>query len=120
MIINRKNNTDKIKKVMKKLKERQINYEISLIYGLPLQTVNSFQESIEFSINHGCKDLTAFPLMLLKGTELYQQKEKFSLIEQKIGDYNIPIVTQSNSYSENDWYKMKSIAENLQVNERIL
>lgn len=120
MVINRKNNPEKIKEVMKKLKERQIDYEISLIYGLPLQTVSSFQESIEFSLNHGCKVLTAFPLMLLKGTELYQQKEKFSLIEQKIGDYNIPVVTQSNTYSEKDWYEMKAIAENLQVNERIL
>ena len=120
MIINRKNNPDKIKRVMKKLKERQIDYEISLIYGLPLQTVSSFRESIDFSLNHGCKDLTAFPLMLLKGTELYQQKEKFSLIEQKIGDYNIPVVTQSNTYSEKDWYEMKAIAENLHVNERIL
>ncbi|MGH1336871.1 MAG: B12-binding domain-containing radical SAM protein [Aureispira sp.] len=120
VIINRKNNPDKIRKVMKKLKERQINYEISLIYGLPLQTVSSFEASIDFSINHGCKGLTAFPLMLLKGTELYQQKEKFSLIEQKIGDYNIPVVTQSNTYSKKDWYTMKSIAENLQINERIL
>ena len=120
IIINRKNNPVKIKKVMEKLKERQINYEVSLIYGLPLQTVSSFQKSIEFSLKNGCNNLTAFPLMLLKGTELYQQKAKYSLTEQKIGDYNIPVVTQSNTYSEKDWYKMKVIAEQLEVNERIL
>jgi len=119
VIINRKNNPLKIKQVMKRLKERQINYEISLIYGLPLQTVSSFQKSIAYSIENGCNNLTAFPLMLLKGTELHQQKQKFSLKEKSIGDYNIPVVTESSTYTENEWYKMKEIAEQLNKNERI-
>lgn len=119
LIINRKNDPAKIKRVMEKLKDRQINYEVSLIYGLPLQTVSSFQQSIEFSIENGSRKVTAFPLMLLKGTELYQQKAKYSLNERMVGDYNIPVVTQSNTYSEKDWQRMRYIAEQLELNERI-
>ncbi|MEM6722034.1 MAG: radical SAM protein [Bacteroidota bacterium] len=118
-LINRKNNPQKIKAIMQELNERKINYEISLIYGLPNQTLDSFKESVEFVFENGCTNITAFPLMLLKGTELYQQKKQFGFKEQKLGAYNIPVVTQSNSFSEKEWYQMKAIASNLTPNNRI-
>lgn len=113
ILINRKNNPSKIKAVMRELNKRNISYEVSLIYGLPTQTINSFKRSISFVIENGCKNIVAFPLMLLKGTELFQQKEKYSLVEENIGDYNIPLVTRSNTFSKNDWFEMKNIAESL-------
>ncbi len=119
-VINRKNNPQKIKEAMQRLKERGILFEISLIYGLPNQTLDSFKESIDFALENGCTNLTAFPLMLLKGTELYAQKDLYKFREQAIGEYNIPIVTSSDSFSEREWYKMKNLAETLQPNQRIL
>lgn len=118
-VINRKNNPQKIKAIMQKLNEREISYEISLIYGLPKQTLDSFKKSVEFVYENGCTNITAFPLMLLKGTELYQQKNQFGFKEQGLGEYNIPVVTQSNSFSEKEWYQMKIIASSLTPNNRI-
>ena len=118
-IIKRKNNPSKIKEVMKQLNDRKINYEISLIYGLPSQTLDSFKSSIDFVLDNGCKNIKAFPLMLLKGTELYKQKEKYNFREQKMGDFGIPTVISSNTFSENDWLKMESISNKLLSTGRI-
>ncbi len=118
-MINRKNSPKEIKKAMKALKDRGINYEISLIYGLPYQTLDSFKYSIDFALDNGCTQLTAYPLMLLKGTELYQQKEQFQFKEKSIGEYNIPVVVESNTFSKKEWHEMKKIAEELSPNQRI-
>lgn len=118
-LINRKNNPEKIKRIMQKLNERKISYEISLIYGLPSQTLESFRKSIRFVIENGCKNITAFPLMLLKGTELHHLKNKFGLKEGQIGEFNIPVVTKSNTFSEIDWYQMKKLSQSLSPNYRI-
>jgi len=118
-IINRKNNPSEITKVMQKLNERGISYEISLIYGLPNQTLDSFQKSIDYVIKNGCSNITAFPMMLLKGTELYDQKKIFAFEERSIGEFNIPVVIKSNSFSEEDWFTMKIISEKLGENNRI-
>ncbi|ARV14254.1 B12-binding domain-containing radical SAM protein [Polaribacter sp. SA4-12] len=118
ILINRKNNPSKIKSVMHQLNKRNISYEVSLIYGLPTQTVTSFKKSISFLIENGCEKIIAFPLMLLKGTELFQEKEKFSLKEENIGEYNIPLVTSSNSFSKNNWLEMKKIANNLKLSNK--
>lgn len=118
-IINRKNDPTEIKKVMLELNNRNINYEISLIYGLPKQTLQSFKQSIDFAYKNGCLNLTAYPMMLLKGTELFYQKELFGFREQEIGEFNIPVVVESNSFSENEWYLMQEIAQSLDENIRI-
>ncbi|WP_143337113.1 B12-binding domain-containing radical SAM protein [Dokdonia pacifica] len=118
-LINRKNNPEVIKQVMSKLKQRNIPFEISLIYGLPSQTLKSFKESIDFAYTNGCKKVTAFPLMLLKGTELYDQKSTFLFKEKIIGDFNIPIVVESDSFSESEWKQMEHIANQLAENVRV-
>jgi coproporphyrinogen III oxidase-like Fe-S oxidoreductase len=70
-VIERKNNTKIIEEQLEVLNNRNISYEVSLIYGLPNQTIDSFKRSIEFVQNKGCKKITAWPLMLLKGTPLF-------------------------------------------------
>lgn len=57
--------------------------------------------------------------MILKGTELYHQKELFGFHEQLIGDFNIPVVTPNTSFSETDWLQMKALASDLSPNKRI-
>jgi radical SAM superfamily enzyme YgiQ (UPF0313 family) len=118
-VINRPNNRDHIAELFQELNQRNINYEVSLIYGLPNQTVKSFNESIEFLTKNGCSSITAFPLMLLKGTELYDQKLKWHMQEEIQGDFNIPEVTSSNTFTKSEWLEMQKIASSLQINNRV-
>lgn len=117
--IKRANNFAKIAEVIRKVNERKIQYEVSLIYGLPFQTVSTFSESIDRLLELECSSITAFPLMLLKGTELFELKNDFGFREMKLGKYNIPTVVESNSFTEKDWWKMYELAEQLSPNNRI-
>ena len=119
-IVNRRNNINHIKKVMNTLNSKAIDYEISLIYGLPTQTIKSFKDSINFVRENGCNKITAFPLMLLKGTSLYFQKDRYNIKERVIGNFNIPVVVSSKTFSENEWQEMRRIADNLKLNNRII
>lgn len=109
-IIKRKNKKEKVSNLLNKLNEQKIMYEVSLIYGLPKQTVNSFITSINFLKEHNCQKIIAYPLMLLAGTKLYFDKDKYNLKEKEIN--NISYVVSSDSFSEKDYQKMKDIADN--------
>lgn len=115
VLIKRKNQPEKIASVMEELNKRKISYEVSLIYGLPSQTLQSFNESIEFLRMNGCFNIKAFPLMLLKGTELYLEKEKYGMEEKIINEFDIPVVVKSDSFTENEWFRMKEKAETLEL-----
>ena len=110
-VIGRPNNMKKIEQVVKELKARNIDYEVSLIYGLPLQTLDSFEESINWCRSHGIPRIQAWPLMLLRGTPIYSQRETYGFKESK--DNAIPIVIASNSFTELDHLKMSELADAL-------
>jgi len=139
-VIGRINNIRKIERLLnEEIHPRKLWYEISIIYGLPLQTLDSFQTTIEWIQNRTLKPyatIRAFPLMILRGTGLdsVNIKEQFSLIEdanlanevflneanikQQNVDYkrqlsNIPHVISSNTFTRNDWIKMCKIAYSL-------
>ncbi len=61
------------------------------------------------------KKICAYPLMLLKGTELYAQKDKWGLKEMPLGDYQIPTVCESNSFSYDEWTMMDNLASKLMI-----
>ena len=119
-IIDRKNDIKTINTQLDILKSRGISYETSLIYGLPNQTVHSFKESIEFIKSKGNAKVTAWPLMLLKGTPLFQEKEKWNFKEEVLNDFDIPVVTSSNSFNKDDWFRMKEMADSLNLNNRLV
>jgi radical SAM superfamily enzyme YgiQ (UPF0313 family) len=110
-VINRHNNINLIKKNVQILNDKDIDYEINLIYGLPRQTKSSFLKSIDLLKSMNCKRITAHPLMLLIGTPLYYQKEKWSFKEKYFND--IPLIVESNSFSESQWFEMHNIAYTL-------
>lgn len=116
--INRRNNLQQIDEAFNQLRERNISYEVSLIYGLPGQTIDSFKRSIDFVQNRGCNAIKAYPLMLLRGTELYHEKEKWDIKEETTGEFAIPIVTSSNSFTRHDWEQMNDIANKLTPHDR--
>lgn len=121
--IQRPNNLKKIAMIFDEAHKRNIEIEVSLIFGLPHQTVASFQQSIEFCKMLGVKTIHAFPLMLLRGTPLYAQKENFGLVESTDYDiasidrvfFDIPHVIASPSFSLTDWKEMSKIASDLEI-----
>jgi hypothetical protein len=65
----------------------------------------------------------AFPLMLLRGTPLYEQKQQLQLVESSDVHFDqiprvqqdIPHVISSPSFSFQDWLRMGEIAEALET-----
>lgn len=111
--IDRPNNMEKVNSAIRELHERQIDFEVSLIYGLPNQTLTSFQTSVDWCIQQDIPRVRAWPLMLLRGTPLYDQKEHYGYKESTDP---IPIVVSSNSFSEAEHAEMACIASELEEN----
>lgn len=117
--IDRPNDLPHIASLLPELNRLGISYEISLIYGLPHQTLDSFRRNIDTLVSLGCKKLVAYPLMLLKGTELYAEKERWGFVEKTMGDFQIPTVIASHSFTETEWVQMGEIAQGLAQSNRI-
>ncbi|MNZ85188.1 coproporphyrinogen III oxidase [compost metagenome] len=112
--IDRPNHMEIVRNAIRELHERQIDFEVSLIYGLPNQTLDSFRASVDWCIKQQVPRLRAWPLMLLRGTPLYEKKEYYGFKESL--DQRIPIVVASNSFSETEHACMARIALALEEN----
>jgi radical SAM superfamily enzyme YgiQ (UPF0313 family) len=124
-VIKRLNNLKKIERVVKNLHERRVEFEVSIIFGLPKQTLETFRTTVSY-----CqevlkpKKLDAFPLMILRGTELEKSRLEYGLVEEMMpsSGYDlakerifegIPHVTSSSSFTKEEWIKMFNISQNL-------
>lgn len=122
VIIDRLNNLRLVEKWLKKVQLHNIKCEVSLIFGLPMQTISSFRQSIEFCQNLNIPVIRAFPLMLLRGTPLYERKKELELIESTdVAPLNldrvmidIPHVIASPTFTYQDWLVMAEMAESLE------
>jgi hypothetical protein len=122
LLIDRVSNMKLIERKLADVKARNIMFEISLIFGLPKQTVASFRESIEFCKKYNAPKILAFPLMLLRGTLLEEQKIGLGLIESNeiaspIIDRiqtDIPHVVSSPTFTYEDWKTMAKMASELE------
>ena len=101
-----------IEKALAMLNLSGISHEISLIYGLPGQTLDSFSASVDFLRRKSSGIIKAYPLKLLPGTPLYKEKEKYDFEEQE-SEFGIQRVVSSNSFTYEEWLKMKEIADAL-------
>mgnify|MGYP001560808206 FL=1 len=112
--VNRNNNISKVETVLKKIAENEIDYEITLIFGLPKQTLASFQQTVEWCLIRKVPVIKAFPLMLLRGTEVEKRKSEWGLVES---DDSMAVVLESNTFSKDDWEMMSQISEALKATE---
>lgn len=99
-------------RVIAKLHAREIHFEVSLIYGLPDQTLATFEASVGWCLDRGVPVVRAFPLMLLRGTGLERDRGRWGLVEN---DDPIPVVVRSNTFDGGDWKRMREIAAALEV-----
>jgi len=111
-LINRRNNIQHVKDVIKELNQRKIKYKVDLIYGLPEQTLASFIYSINFLKSNGCNTIAAFPLAIYPGTQLADELDKFGMKMQTV-EFGIKQVVESNTFSYQDYLKMSEIAQQL-------
>lgn len=122
--IDRGNNMTKVEAVLKETKRLGIDIEVSLIFGLPGQTLESFKQSVDYCIQRQVRTIHAFPLMLLRGTPLYDRNERYQLVESteiaseyipRVQGDVIPHVVASSTFTYSDWKKMADLAEWLEV-----
>lgn len=105
--IHRPNRIDRVEAVIACLHERRIRFEVSLIYGLPLQTLESFRASVDWCLERGVPAVRAYPLMLLRGTPLEAERERWRLVED---GRVVPVVIGSDRFDEVDHAAMTEIA----------
>jgi radical SAM superfamily enzyme len=110
-LIDRPNRLNIVERVIDKLHARRIDVEVSLIYGLPGQTLASFKRSVAWCHQRSIPRIKAWPLMLLRGTKLYEQKAQFGLTESS--DRRIPLVISSHIFSATQYESMQFLAEAL-------
>jgi len=111
-VLQRKNDIEHIKTVMEELNRRNILYETSIIFGIPGQTVTSFENTIKFIEENGCKKFRAFPLRLPQNSKMKEKAMELKIKESqsRYDLYSLQFVTESHSFTYSDWEKMYSIA----------
>jgi hypothetical protein len=114
LAVGRPNNMAKVEQVLREVQRLKIKNEVSLIYGLPEQTLKTFQDSVNWCLGLNIPVIKAFPLLLLRGTELDREQEKWAFVVKE-GD--LPMVVSSSSFSSSDWAEMECIANALNRTE---
>lgn len=112
--IQRRNQIDRVDAVLAGVRARGIAHEVSLIFGLPLQTVASFEASVAWCLAREIPVIKAFPLLLLRGTALQRDRETWGLRDS--GDA-MSMVVQSNTFDIEGWRHMARLSEALRLTE---
>lgn len=84
-----------------------VTYGIDLIYGLPGDNHAGFCRSVDAALALQPNHLDLFPLAVLPGTPLHQQRQSFGLQAQPTPPY---LITQSASYSAADLAASRALA----------
>lgn len=108
--IERVNDMERVENCLKELNKRQISYEVSIIYAIPGQTIDSFIDSIEFLKINGCKKIRAFPLQIPNN---FDEEKKKNVGELQLDKYKIESVANSYSFTKFDRGCMDIIAGHL-------
>jgi len=105
-ILNRKNTISHVETVMKQLNDAEINYSISIIFGIPGQTVDSFKQTIEFIERNNCKEFHAYPLQLPKNSKMRSMIDDLRIKEFQGEHFSLSFVSDSYSFNQSEWEKM--------------
>jgi hypothetical protein len=104
--LNRKNDIEHVKSIMQQLNEKEINYSISIIFGIPGQTIKSYGETIKFIEDNGCHKFCAFPLQLPKNSKMRERINELQIKELQGEHFSLKFVVESNSFNQSEWEKM--------------
>lgn len=105
--VERRQSVARFDDLIDRLHRARIDFEVSLIYGLPEQTIESFRETVRWCLARKIPVIRAFPLVLLRGTRLEVERERWALRDD--GE-TIPAVIASDTFGFADWQAMAAIA----------
>lgn len=112
--VQRRQNVERFGALIDMLHRERRSFEVSLIYGLPEQTLESFRETVRWCLRRRVPVIKAFPLVLLRGTQLAAERERWGMREDSS---TIPAVVESNTFSRSDWRAMAALADALRRTE---
>jgi hypothetical protein len=112
--IERRNHVDRVDTTLGQVRARGIAHEVSLIFGLPLQTLASFEASVAWCLEREVPVIKAFPLLLLRGTALDRERARWGLVES---GGPMPMVVRSSHFDLDDWRAMARLSEALRLTE---
>ncbi len=112
--VRRGNNMDRVDAALDEVRRRAIEHEVSLIFGLPEQTFESFVETVDWCLRRRVPVIRAFPLMLLRGTELDAKRDTWGLVDDGT---SMPVVVGSNTFGRDEWDAMARLSEALRRTE---
>jgi radical SAM superfamily enzyme YgiQ (UPF0313 family) len=112
--INRQNNLATIVQKANLVKSKGISFKVSIIFGLPFQTVESFHETITFCRKLGIRDedLLIFQLAVYRGTALNRSVEEFGIKTEK-NEIRIDLVCETKWATRKDIKTMKRISKDV-------
>jgi len=112
--VQRRNNIPRVDAALAVVRKRGIDHEVSLIFGLPMQTLRSFEESVRWCLDREVPVIKAFPLLLLRGTGLDRDRSRWGLVTD---GSSMPIVVESSTFTGDDWLAMSRLSEALRQTE---
>ena len=81
LAIDRGNQLPKVDRALSMIRARGLDHEVSLISGLPHQTLASFEASVGWCLERRVPVIKAFPLMLLRGTALEGERDRWGPVD---------------------------------------
>jgi hypothetical protein len=79
------------------LKRHDVHFELQLIYGLPLETPETFRRSLDFAAKLEPSELSVFMLLVLPGTELWKKAKAMQIEYDPLPPYTVRSHTSMNA-----------------------
>jgi hypothetical protein len=97
--IHRPLNIELYTRQLRELSEAGVTFGIDLIFGLPLDDLSGFRDSLTIALSFRPNHIDLFPLAVLPGTKLFDQKAEYGIIAETCAPYRI---LSSDSWSTAD------------------
>lgn len=117
-VIGRDNKMFSIKDKLKQLNQHGIDYEVSIIYAIPGQTISTFIDTIEFLRINGCEKIMAFPLQIPRNSELEDKRREYKVTTED-DRFHVHSVSSCYSFTKDQRQEMDCIAFSLAHERKI-
>lgn len=105
--VHKHNSTEEYSNLIKEIHKRGIMVNASMVFGLPDDDINIFEDSLKFLIEHKVETLTSHILTPYPGTVLYNNMLQENMIKDfNLSNYNTAhVVFKHNNMTEKELYE---------------